>query len=235
MASVAIVSGAFVDVCADSVMRLAADGMDIAVIEAKSGAGARLASRVAETGRRSMAIETDMTDAACVETVLADVCAALGHPSVLLLGIGLSGGGPPDRLSEGEWSAMTSDPLRGLFLASREVVDPMVHSGGGHIITIGAPAGTGQGRAPENLTLRAALAAFTRTIAMELRPFGITANLIVPAPVLARVSLDGRADPGGGPETGTDFAYAALAAATLPLLVGDTAAALSGQTICLGE
>lgn len=235
MSPVAIVSGEADDVCAAGAMRLAGDGMDVAVLRREPGAGTEMAKRVAETGRRSVAIETDITDAVSVEAALADVRATLGDPSVLLYGVSLTACCPLDRLSDNDWQVMTSDPLRGVFLTSRAVLDPMLQNGAGHIITIADVTHQEPGRSHENLTLRAALGGFTMTIAMELRSFGITANLIVPASGTVGISLVADVDGTGGAGMGAYPTHAVQAAAALPFLIGDMASAMSGQIICLGE
>ena len=217
----AIVSGEADEVGAAAAMRLAADGMDVALLGPEPGTSTELARLVAERGRRSVAIEADLTDAASAEAALADVRATLGDPSVLLHVVSLAARCPLRGLADSEWRAMTSDPLRGVFLTSRAVLEPMLQNGSGHIITVASVTGLEPGRSHENLTVRAALGGFMMTIAMELRSFGVTANLIVPASATAGLS----ANPG----------YAAQAAAALPFLIGGAASAMSGQVICLGE
>ncbi len=235
MSPVAIVSGGADDVRAAGAMRLAGAGMDVALIGPEPDANAELARCVAQKRQRSIAIEADVADAASVDAAVADVREALGDPTVLLHVISLTACCPLRGLSEDDWRAMITGPLRGMFLTSRAVLDPMLQNGVGHIITVAGVAGLDSGRSRENQTVRAALEGFMRTIAMELRSFGITANLIVPASPAAGISLVTNADTTGDARTRAHPTYAAQAAATLPFLIGDTASAMSGQVICLGE
>lgn len=185
MARVAIVTGGASKIGAAVAVRLAECGMDVALLD--ENACADTVHRITELGMRSVAIGADVTDATPVDAALAEVCSALGDPEVL---VNVVGGALP----EPDWYASTAGLLRGVFLLSRAVVDPMIKNGRGRIITVAGCS---------NATIWAGLSGFTRTIALELSPFGITSNVVDPAHIVG----------------------------ALPFLVGDEASTVTGQVV----
>ncbi|TWP45711.1 SDR family NAD(P)-dependent oxidoreductase [Lentzea tibetensis] len=185
MARVAIVTGGASEIGAAVALRLAQCGMGVALLD--ENACTDTAHRITELGMRSAAIGADVTDATSVDAALAEVCSTLGDPEVLVNVVG-------DALPEPDWYASTASRLRAVFLLSRAVVDPMIKNGGGRIITVAECS---------NATIWAGLSGFTRTIALELSPFGITSNVIDPAHV----------------------------AGALPFLVGAEASTVTGQVV----
>ncbi|MEU6996544.1 SDR family oxidoreductase [Streptomyces sp. NPDC046465] len=222
MARVAMVNGAARGIGADASVRLAEHGLDIALIGTDEEAHADTVLRIAGAGRRCLFVESDVTDAGSVEAALSRVCAELGAPGVLLNCVGAVGRGPLHELSDEGWAETVGDPLRGVFLTSRAVIEPMIKNGGGRILALADVAGgepSGPGR---DSVVETGLAGFVRTIALELRPFGITANVV--APELSVADLSG--SPAGG-----GSAYAAEVVDTVRFLADEASAAVTGQII----
>ncbi|MEU3900721.1 SDR family NAD(P)-dependent oxidoreductase [Streptomyces sp. NPDC045251] len=222
MTRVAMVTGAARGIGADAAVGLAEHGMDIALLGTDEAAHADTVRRIEETGRRCVFVAADVTDAALVDGALARVRFELGEPIVLLNRVGTVGRGPLRELSDQDWTEAVGGPLRGVFVTSRAVVDPMIKNGGGRILTLADVAGGGRPGAARNSVVETGLAGFTRTIAMELRPFGITANVIAPEPA----ATDLTASPAAG-----GSAYAAGVLDAVRFLTGDGASAVSGQIV----
>ncbi|MCU7825053.1 SDR family NAD(P)-dependent oxidoreductase [Kitasatospora sp. DSM 101779] len=231
MAPVAIVADGNQESSSAFAMRLAELGWDVAVLCRDSTAGTETVNRVRGTGRQALAVETDVTDSVSVDAALGRVCAELGEPNVLVNTVTTTVRGPLSRISDDDWLAATGLPLRGLFVTSRSVIDPMIRQGWGRIINIAAlPASVASGP-HHHATVLAAVEGFTRTIALELQAFGITVNAIAPATPAAEVRT------GAGPHV-TDAAgprYAAQIAAAVPFLVSDGASSVTGQVIHVGD
>ena len=150
MARVAIVTGGAGETGAAAAFRLAEEGMDIALLDPDETACADTVRRITGLGHRCVVLNTDVTDAASVDAALTEICAVLGDPAVLLNVTGDATPGPLSGLSEHDWYASTGARLRGVFLTSRAVVDPMIKNGWGRILTLASPG-------HENATLRAGL------------------------------------------------------------------------------
>ncbi|MFD3992815.1 SDR family NAD(P)-dependent oxidoreductase [Streptomyces sp. NPDC058583] len=223
MARVAMVTGAAHGIGADASVRLAEDGMDIAVLGTDEAAHADTLRRITETGRRCVFVTADVADAASVDRALARIHSELGDPAVLLNCVGAVDRGPLRELSDQDWTEAVGGPLRGVFVTGRAVVDPMIKNGGGRILTLADVAGGGRPGAARNSVVETGLAGFTRTIALELRPFGITANVVAPEPTATDLTAT--------PAAAGGSTYAAGALDAVRFLTGDGAAAVSGQIV----
>ncbi|MCX3062158.1 SDR family oxidoreductase [Streptomyces beihaiensis] len=212
-------------------VHLAELGWDIAILCRDSTADAETVNRIRETGRQALAIETDVADPVSVDTALGRVSTELGDPNVLVNIVALTARDSLSLISDDDWRAAVGRPLRGLFVASRSVIDPMIRQGWGRIISIADVPASVMNGAHDHSTVLAGLEGFTRTIALELRAFGITVNAIAPTPPAADIRAD--ADP-----RVADAAvphHAAQIAATVPFLVSDGASSVTGQVIQVGS
>lgn len=228
MARVAMVTGAAKGVGADVSVRLAEHGMDVAVLGADEAAHADTVRRISETGRRCLFVAADVADAGSVDLALTRVRSELGDPGVLLNCVGAVDRGPLRELSDQDWTEVVGGPLRGVFVTSRAVVDPMIKNGGGRILVLADVAGGDRPSTARNSVVEASLAGFTRTLAMELRPFGITANVIAPEPSATDLTAAAAAEAG---TSGRGSAYVAGALDAVRFLVGADASAVSGQIV----
>ncbi|MGW1123087.1 SDR family NAD(P)-dependent oxidoreductase [Streptomyces tanashiensis] len=224
MARVAMVTGAAHGIGADASVRLAEHGMDVAVLGADEAAHADTVRRITETGRRCVFVAADVADAGSVDRALARVHSELGAPEVLLTCVGAVDRGPLGELSDQDWAEAVGGPLRGVFVTSRAVVDPMIKNGGGRILALADVVGGGRPAAARNSVVETGLAGFVRTIAKELRPFGITANVVAPEPAGTDLTATATATAGGS-------AYAAGALDAVRFLAGAEASAVSGQIV----
>ncbi|MET8164440.1 SDR family NAD(P)-dependent oxidoreductase [Streptomyces sp. NPDC005329] len=220
MSQVAIIAGAGTDTVAATALALAADGFDVALLDADETACTTTAARVEDLGRRAMAVRTDWTDEESADAAIERVCAGLGEPSVLLTVVPVAGSGQLHALSREQWTETTAVPLRAVFLACRAVLDPMIKNGGGRIITVADAAGA----RTENATVRTALEGLTRALAIELAPLGITAHLLT-----APLSVDQLGTRTGRIPTAAEFS--ARAARTAAMLTGTAADSLTGQVL----
>lgn len=223
MSQVAIIAGAGTDTVAATALALAADGFDVALLDADESACMTTAAQVKDLGRRAMAVRTDWTDGESADAAIEQVCAGLGNPSVLLTLVPVAGPGQLHALTQEQWTDTTAVPLRAVFLACQAVLDPMIKNGGGRIITVA----DGAGAEAENATVRTALEGLTRTLALELAPLGITAHLLTaPRPVDQLGTRAGRIP--------TAAEFSARAARTVTMLTGTAADSLTGQALRVG-
>ncbi|MFF1920158.1 SDR family NAD(P)-dependent oxidoreductase [Streptomyces sp. NPDC058221] len=231
MAPVAIVADGN-EMSSDAVaVQLAELGWDIAMFFRDGAVSAETVDRIRETGCQALTVETDIADSASVDAALGRVCAELGVPNVLVNNVAVTVHDVLSRISDDDWRAVTGRPLRGLFVTSRSVIDPMSRQGWGRIINI-ADLPTSAASGPhDHASVRAGIEGFTRTIALELRAFGITANTIAPALPAA----DTRADTGPRIAEAAGPRYAAQIAAAAAFLVSDGASSVTGQVVHVGD
>lgn len=181
---VAIVTGGSKGIGAAIAKRLAADGASVAFTYASSPEKADEVVRAIESiGGKALAIRADSTDAEAVKNAIAETVKTFDRLDILVNNAGIAVLAPIAEFSLQEFDRLIAVNIRGVFVASQEAVRHMGE--GGRIIMIGSvnsdlmPFAGGSVYA---LT-KAAVAGFTRGLARDLGPRGITVNNIQPGPV----------------------------------------------------
>lgn len=238
---VAVVTGAARGLGAATALRLARDGMAVGVVDLEETAAQRTADAVAEAGGHAVAVAADVSDAAQVEAAVARVAETLGNPTVLVNNAGITRDNLIFKMPDADWDAVMAVHLRGAFLMTRTVQKHMVAARFGRIVNLSSTSALGNRGQVNYAAAKAGLQGFTKSLAMELGPYGVTANAVAPGfiatdmnrAVAARLEIpwDEYVDTwaakipvrrAGAPE---DVAH------TVAFLVGEGAGFVSGQTI----
>ena len=181
---VAIVTGGARGIGATTARRLAADGLSVAVLDLEEVAAASSAEEIIAAGGRAMAVSADVSDAEQVEAAVERVTSELGAPTVLVNNAGVTRDNLLFKMSEGDWDAVMGVHLRGAFLMSRAVQRHMVDASWGRIVNLSSTSALGNRGQANYSTAKAGIQGFTKTLAIELGRFGITANCIAPGFIL---------------------------------------------------
>ncbi len=83
-------------------------------------------------------------------------------------------------MSEDDWDTVLTVHLKGAFLCSRAAQKYMVHQKYGRIVSLSSASALGNRGQANYSSAKAGLQGFTRTLAIELGPFGITVNAVAP-------------------------------------------------------
>jgi 2-hydroxycyclohexanecarboxyl-CoA dehydrogenase len=167
--------------------RLARDGWSIAVLDLDGEAAKRVAAEIG--GNRSVAslgVAADVADPDSVEAAIAEVEAGL--PPIVGLANVAGVSSPVDflDLTLAEWDRIFDINMRGTFLVTRRVVPAMLAAGVGRIVSVSsvsAQRGGGTYSKVPYSAAKAALIGFSRALARELGPHGITVNCVAPGPI----------------------------------------------------
>jgi 3-oxoacyl-[acyl-carrier protein] reductase len=177
---VAIVTGAARGIGAATAQRLAADGMAVAVIDLDESSAKGTVEAVEAAGGRAIAVGADVADAAQVEAAVARVAGELGAPTVLVNNAGVTRDNLLFKMTELDWDTVMGVHLKGSFLMSKAVQQHMVAQKWGRIVNLSSTSALGNRGQSNYSTAKAGLQGFTKTLAIELGKFGITANCIAP-------------------------------------------------------
>jgi len=176
----AIVTGAARGIGAAVAARLARDGMAVALLDLDEDGLAQASAAINAAGGRCLALRTDVTDEAQVETAVADVAGQLGAPTVLVNNAGILRDNLLFKMTLADWESVMGVHLRGAFLMTRAVQSHMVSAKWGRVISLSSVSALGNRGQANYSAAKAGLQGFTRTVAIELGPFGVTANAIAP-------------------------------------------------------
>ncbi|GAA1223451.1 3-oxoacyl-ACP reductase FabG [Pseudonocardia alaniniphila] len=177
---VAIVTGAARGIGAATVQRLAADGLTVAVLDLEESGATKTADGIRTAGGTAIAVRCDVTNAGAVDAAVSLVADELGPATVLVNNAGITRDNLLFRMDESDWDAVMGVHLRGSFLITRAVQKHMVSAGWGRIVNLSSTAALGNRGQANYSTAKAGLQGFTKTLAVELGKFGITANCIAP-------------------------------------------------------
>jgi 3-oxoacyl-[acyl-carrier protein] reductase len=178
---VALVTGGSRGIGAAIALRLATDGADVAITyESAADRAAQVVKEIEQIGRRGLAVQADSADAAAVRGTVDAVAAELGGLDILVNNAGVFPYGPFEEVTLDELDRTLAIHTRAAFVAA-QAASP--HLGeGGRIISIGSNLAERvpfPGIALYAMT-KSALLGYTRALARELGPRGITVNVVQP-------------------------------------------------------
>jgi 3-oxoacyl-[acyl-carrier protein] reductase len=177
---IAIVTGSARGIGAATARRLAADGMAVAVLDLDEAACAGTVKEIADAGGRAIAVGTDVSDREQVEAAVARVASELGAPGVLVNNAGVIRDNLLFKMTDDDWETVMGVHLRGAFLMTRAVQKHMVEQRWGRVVNLSSSSALGNRGQVNYSAAKAGLQGFTKTLAIELGPFGITANAVAP-------------------------------------------------------
>jgi NAD(P)-dependent dehydrogenase (short-subunit alcohol dehydrogenase family) len=201
----AIVTGATAGIGKTIAQCLAEEGVDVVVVGRDEERGTALAKALGDLGTASYFARCDVTSAAvtsaaAVEATCQEALRRFGRADIL---INCAGGFPrPARLEEytvADWDDMMSANLRSVFLFTRQLLPGMVERRWGRVVSISSVAAQSVPYLTSALyaAAKAGMLGFTRHVAAEVAPFGVTVNATAPGLTNSeRIARMGDANPG---------------------------------------
>jgi 3-oxoacyl-[acyl-carrier protein] reductase len=177
---VAVVTGGAQGIGAAVAARLAVGGAKVAVVDLNADGAAATASSIAETGTQTLGLSADVSQRDQVEAAIAAVVDRFGALHILVNNAGVVRDNLLFKMSDDDWTTVMDVHLRGAFLASQIAQRHMVEAHYGRIISMSSTSALGNRGQANYATAKAGLQGFTKTLAIELGPFGVTANAIAP-------------------------------------------------------
>ena len=177
---VAIVTGAARGIGAAVALRLAADGLSIAVLDLDDSSCAQTVAMIESLGARALAVAVDVSNEMAVRDAVTRVAERLGQPTVLVNNAGLLRERTLAKTTLEDWDLMLDVNLRGAFLMSRAVAPYQRASGQGRIVNLSSTGALGAVGLAAYSAAKAGLQGLTKTLAIELGRHGTTVNAVAP-------------------------------------------------------
>ncbi|GLY29184.1 3-oxoacyl-ACP reductase [Kineosporia sp. NBRC 101731] len=176
----AVVTGAARGIGAAVARRLSADGLAVAVLDLSADACKTVVDEIEAAGGTALAVGADVSSETDVARALEEVTGTLGAPAVLVNNAGILRDNLLFKMSVDDWDQVMNVHLRGSFLMTRAVQQHMVAAGWGRIVSLSSTSALGNRGQANYAAAKAGLQGFTKTLALELGKFGITANAVAP-------------------------------------------------------
>jgi NAD(P)-dependent dehydrogenase (short-subunit alcohol dehydrogenase family) len=236
---VAVVTGAGGGLGEGECLALAAAGAAVASVEMDERKLRRIIETVEAGGGRALGVQADVSDRSSVEAMAERVATELGGIDILVNNAAIYPSRPWTEITEEEWDRVLAVNLKGYYLCARSCFASMAARGHGRIINLSSVTFfVGFENLLDYVSSKGGVIGFTRALAKEVGPEGITVNAIAPGAfptdaekihpdpagynqwVLDRQSLKRRGRPD---DIGNLVVF----------LASDAAAFLTGQTIVL--
>ena len=177
---VAVVTGAARGIGRAVAQRLAKDGHAVAVLDLDEAACEAVAQEITASGGRAVGVGVDVSTPDAVEAGVARVVSELGAPTILVNNAGIIRDNLLFKMSVDDWDAVMGVHLRGSFLMSKACQAHMTEARFGRIVNLSSTSALGNRGQVNYSAAKAGLQGFTKTLALELGKFGVTANAIAP-------------------------------------------------------
>jgi len=233
---VAIVTGGGTGIGRGIALEFAKAGADVVVASRKLANLEKVAEEVRALGRRSLAVQTDISRKTDVDNLVQKVMGEFGAIDILVNNAAVLGKFSLLEAPEDEWDRVIDTNLKGYYLCCQAVGKRMVERKRGNIINIASTAAF-EGGGSYNIS-KAGVVNFTRGIARELGRYNIRVNAIAPGWVITdmakyimredpeRLRREAEATiPLGRMAEPSDIASVAL------FLASDASSLITGQTI----
>ena len=185
---VAIVTGAARGIGAAVAQRLSSDGFAVAVLDLDETACADTVEAITSSGGQALAVGVDVADENAVEAAVTRVADELGPPVVLVNNAGITRDNLLFKMTTDDWDSVLSVHLRGAFLMSKAAQAYMTKAGWGRIVNLSSTSALGNRGQANYAAAKAGMQGFTKTLAVELGKFGVTANAIAPGFIVTEMT-----------------------------------------------
>jgi 3-oxoacyl-[acyl-carrier protein] reductase len=237
----AFVTGAGRGIGAATAQRLAAEGAAVAVVDLSEADTRDTVTAIRDAGGRAVGVSCDVAVTDQVEVAVESAVADLGRLDILVNNAGVIRDNLLFKMTDDDWDTVIAVHLRGAFLCSRAAQRHMVAQRYGKIVNLSSTSALGNRGQANYSAAKAGIQGFTRTLAIELGPFGINVNAVAPGFVATAMTEATARRMGTEPEMFQQavaemvplrrIGMPADIAGVVAFLVSDDASYVTGQTL----
>lgn len=178
---VALVTGATRGIGRAIALELGRAGARVVGTATSDDGAARIGAGLRESGIDGEGLRLDVTDATAVDAIVRDIDTRYGAITILVNNAGITRDGLMLRMKDADWDATLATNVTAAFRLSRAVLRGMLRLRRGRIIQIGSVVGSAGNAGQANYAAsKAALAGFTRSLALEVASRNVTVNVVAP-------------------------------------------------------
>lgn len=177
----AVVTGGASGIGRGICLRLAREGANVAILDLDLPGAEKVAEELLALGRKALACQVDVVNRAQIDAAVERIHQELGPIHILVNDAGIGEFVPLAAMREEQWDRMIAIHLRGTFNCTKAVVQDMIDAKWGRIVNISSVAGlAGAMGLVHYSAAKAGIIGFSKALAQELGPMGITVNAIAP-------------------------------------------------------
>jgi 3-oxoacyl-[acyl-carrier protein] reductase len=177
---VALVTGAGQGIGEAVARRLGADGALVGVLDVNLETSKAVADGIVSGGGHAVGLVADVSDREQVQAAVESLVRHFGGLHILVNNAGVIRDNLLFKMTDDDWSTVMNVHLGGAFLCSQIAQAHMVAAKYGRIVNMSSASALGNRGQANYSAAKAGLQGLARTLAIELGPFGVTANAIAP-------------------------------------------------------
>ncbi len=177
---VAFITGAGRGIGAATALRMAEEGARVALADVDTEGCQQVAAELDRLGSEGLVVPCNVADSAMVQDAVDKTASHFGRLDILVNNAGVLRDNLLFKMSEEDWDTVMNVHLKGAFLCSRAAQKYMVQQNYGRIVSLSSTSALGNRGQANYSTAKAGLQGLTRTLSIELGPFGITVNAVAP-------------------------------------------------------
>jgi NAD(P)-dependent dehydrogenase (short-subunit alcohol dehydrogenase family) len=178
---IAIVTGAGQGIGRAIALGLAREGARVVIADVNEESASTVKNEIEAGGGRALVIRTDVSNEISVRAMAKKSLEEFGRVDILVNNAGIFPTSSVEEMREEDWDRVIGTNLVGAFLCARAVVPKFLEQGSGRIISLtSGRAFQGAKNGAHYAASKAGIIGFSKSLALELAPHGITVNVICP-------------------------------------------------------